>query len=133
MTYAITYFAEAAYDTAGIQLFENQVIPALQVGLPAGNIRQVSTANPAFDLYQLSEDHRDIREAVRAIAEDKIAPHAAEVDEQGGVPAGGVRRAARRATSTRRTSPRSTTGSAPTRSRRASSSRRSRGSARRPR
>lgn len=29
MTYAITYFAEAAYDTSGIELFENEVIPAL--------------------------------------------------------------------------------------------------------
>lgn len=30
MTYAITYFAEAAYDTSGIELFEDEVIPALQ-------------------------------------------------------------------------------------------------------
>ena len=30
MTYAITYFAEAAYDTSGIELFETQVIPALR-------------------------------------------------------------------------------------------------------
>lgn len=30
MTYAITYFAEAAYDTSGIELFESEVIPALQ-------------------------------------------------------------------------------------------------------
>lgn len=29
MTYAITYFAEAAYDTTGIQLFENEVLPEL--------------------------------------------------------------------------------------------------------
>ncbi len=29
MTYAITYFAEAAYDTSGIQLFEREVIPEL--------------------------------------------------------------------------------------------------------
>jgi F420-dependent oxidoreductase-like protein len=29
MTYAITYFAEAAYDTTGIELFESEVIPAL--------------------------------------------------------------------------------------------------------
>ncbi len=29
MTYAITYFAEAAYDTSGIDLFEREVIPAL--------------------------------------------------------------------------------------------------------
>jgi F420-dependent oxidoreductase-like protein len=30
MTYAITYFAEAAYDRSGIDLFAEQVIPALQ-------------------------------------------------------------------------------------------------------
>lgn len=29
MTYAICYFAEAAYDTSGIELFEKQVVPAL--------------------------------------------------------------------------------------------------------
>ena len=29
MTYAITYFQEAAYDTSGIDLFENYVIPEL--------------------------------------------------------------------------------------------------------
>ena len=30
MTYAITYFAEAAYDTSGIELFEREVVPALR-------------------------------------------------------------------------------------------------------
>ncbi|GAB4084337.1 LLM class F420-dependent oxidoreductase [Myceligenerans cantabricum] len=30
MTYAITYFLEAAYDQSGIELFEKQVIPELQ-------------------------------------------------------------------------------------------------------
>ncbi len=30
MTYAITYFAEAAYDRSGIELFENEVVPALR-------------------------------------------------------------------------------------------------------
>jgi len=29
MTYAITYFAEAAYDRSGIELFEREVLPAL--------------------------------------------------------------------------------------------------------
>ncbi len=40
----------------------------------------------SFDLYQLSEEHDAVREAVRAIAEDKIAPYAAEVDEQSRYP-----------------------------------------------
>lgn len=30
MTYAICYFAEAAYDTSGIELFEQQVVPELR-------------------------------------------------------------------------------------------------------
>ncbi|MBA2694986.1 MAG: LLM class F420-dependent oxidoreductase [Actinobacteria bacterium] len=30
MTYAITYFVEAAYDTSGLELFESEVIPALR-------------------------------------------------------------------------------------------------------
>jgi alkylation response protein AidB-like acyl-CoA dehydrogenase len=34
-----------------------------------------------FDLYRLSDEHQMLREAVRAVCEDKIAPHAAEVDE----------------------------------------------------
>jgi butyryl-CoA dehydrogenase/acyl-CoA dehydrogenase len=38
------------------------------------------THNPDFDLFRLSEDHEAIREAVRAVAEDKIRPYAAEVD-----------------------------------------------------
>ena len=40
----------------------------------------------SFDLYQLSEEHEAVREAVRAIAADKIAPYAAEVDEQARYP-----------------------------------------------
>ncbi|OQO92205.1 acyl-CoA dehydrogenase [Saccharomonospora piscinae] len=33
-------------------------------------------------MYQLSEEHEELRAAVRALAEKEIAPHAAEVDEQ---------------------------------------------------
>jgi alkylation response protein AidB-like acyl-CoA dehydrogenase len=42
--------------------------------------------NPGFDLFRISEDHQALREAVRAVAEDKIAPHAAEVDETASFP-----------------------------------------------
>ncbi|MEI2777433.1 MAG: acyl-CoA dehydrogenase family protein [Tetrasphaera sp.] len=42
--------------------------------------------NPDFDSYRLSDDHRAIREAVRDLARDKIAPYAAEVDEQARYP-----------------------------------------------
>jgi alkylation response protein AidB-like acyl-CoA dehydrogenase len=38
-------------------------------------------ANPDFDQYQLTEEQRMLRHAVRELAEDKIAPRAAEVDE----------------------------------------------------
>ncbi|MGN6523393.1 MAG: acyl-CoA dehydrogenase family protein [Actinomycetes bacterium] len=39
-----------------------------------------------FDLFQLSEDHEALRAAVRDVAEDKIKPYAAEVDEQSRFP-----------------------------------------------
>ncbi len=37
--------------------------------------------NPDFDSYQLTDEQNMLRAAVRQLAEDKIAPHAAEVDE----------------------------------------------------
>jgi alkylation response protein AidB-like acyl-CoA dehydrogenase len=40
----------------------------------------------AFDLYRPAEEHDMLRESVRALAEAKIAPHAAEVDEAGRFP-----------------------------------------------
>jgi len=39
-----------------------------------------------FPLFTLSEDHEELREAVRRVAEDKVAPHAAEVDEHSAFP-----------------------------------------------
>ncbi|MBN3929106.1 acyl-CoA dehydrogenase [Streptomyces verrucosisporus] len=39
-----------------------------------------------FDLYRPSEEHDMLRESVRSLAEAKIAPFAAEVDEQGRFP-----------------------------------------------
>ncbi|TDE15880.1 acyl-CoA dehydrogenase family protein [Jiangella asiatica] len=39
-----------------------------------------------FDLYRLSEEHEAIRGAVRDICTDKVAPHAAEVDESARFP-----------------------------------------------
>jgi alkylation response protein AidB-like acyl-CoA dehydrogenase len=38
------------------------------------------TGNKGFDLYRPAEIHDELREAVRAIAQDKIAPRAAEID-----------------------------------------------------
>jgi len=40
------------------------------------------TANPDFDLFRLDEEHEALREAIRSLAENQIAPHAADVDEQ---------------------------------------------------
>ncbi|WP_040590080.1 acyl-CoA dehydrogenase family protein [Sciscionella marina] len=39
-----------------------------------------------YGLYQLGEEHDALREAVRALAEKEIAPHAAEVDEDSRYP-----------------------------------------------
>jgi alkylation response protein AidB-like acyl-CoA dehydrogenase len=39
-----------------------------------------------FPMYALSEEHRAIREAVRAVCDAKVAPYAAEVDETGAFP-----------------------------------------------
>ncbi|MCX2730228.1 acyl-CoA dehydrogenase [Saccharopolyspora sp. NFXS83] len=38
--------------------------------------------NPNFETYRLADEHDALREAVRALAEKEIAPHAADVDEQ---------------------------------------------------
>src|SRR6185312_1709363 len=42
--------------------------------------------NPTFDVYRLPDEHQMLREAVRSLAEDKIAPRAAEIDETGEFP-----------------------------------------------
>jgi alkylation response protein AidB-like acyl-CoA dehydrogenase len=42
--------------------------------------------NNEFDLFKLSEDHDELRQAVRAVAENKIAPFAAEVDQSATFP-----------------------------------------------
>jgi hypothetical protein len=38
--------------------------------------------NTAFDLFQLPEEHVELRAAIRALAEKEIAPHAKDVDEK---------------------------------------------------
>ena len=37
--------------------------------------------NPSFDLYALTEEHELLRKSVRSLAEARIAPRAAEIDE----------------------------------------------------
>ncbi|MFX0538003.1 acyl-CoA dehydrogenase family protein [Ornithinimicrobium sp. Y1847] len=39
-----------------------------------------------FDLFRINEDHEALREAIREIADEQIAPHAAEVDEDARFP-----------------------------------------------
>jgi alkylation response protein AidB-like acyl-CoA dehydrogenase len=39
-----------------------------------------------FDVYQLPEDHQTIRAAVREVCDARVAPHAAEADENGEFP-----------------------------------------------
>ena len=42
--------------------------------------------NPDYDLFQLSEEHLALREAIQDLAANKIAPRAAEIDETGEFP-----------------------------------------------
>ncbi|MGQ0466207.1 MAG: acyl-CoA dehydrogenase family protein [Sporichthyaceae bacterium] len=42
--------------------------------------------NKDFDLYELPQDYKDLRAAIRSIAEEQIAPHAHDVDEQARFP-----------------------------------------------
>jgi len=43
--------------------------------------RSIGVVNPGFDLFTLPAEHKLLRETVRALATDKIAPRAAEIDE----------------------------------------------------
>src|SRR3954453_10692055 len=57
-------------------------LEARPVGLLGSRIRPMSDVA----IFQQSEDHQAIREAVRAVCDAKVAPHAAEVDETGAFP-----------------------------------------------
>src|SRR5882757_8481410 len=46
----------------------------------------MSVGDSSFDRYQLSDEHIALRAAVRQLAEEKIAPRAAEIDEQAQFP-----------------------------------------------
>src|SRR2546430_17304268 len=48
--------------------------------------RGMALANPHFDTYRLTDEHAMLRQSVRQLAEDKIAPYAAEVDEDARFP-----------------------------------------------
>ncbi|MDT4950112.1 MAG: hypothetical protein QOJ37_2707, partial [Pseudonocardiales bacterium] len=42
--------------------------------------RAMGTADAPFDQYRLAEEQQMLRKAVRHLADDKIAPRAAEID-----------------------------------------------------
>jgi alkylation response protein AidB-like acyl-CoA dehydrogenase len=44
------------------------------------------SGNPSFDLFGLPEEHRELRAAIRALADKEIAPYAADVDEKSRYP-----------------------------------------------
>src|SRR5487761_2560193 len=46
----------------------------------------MSVGNPDFHQYELSDEQRMLRAAVRELSEKEIAPHAADVDEQARFP-----------------------------------------------
>ncbi|CAN5247052.1 acyl-CoA dehydrogenase [soil metagenome] len=53
-------------------------MPDLRYG---NTISAMSTGDPSYSLYGLTEEHQLLRKAVRQLAEDKIAPRATEIDE----------------------------------------------------
>ena len=46
----------------------------------------MSTGDPSYSLYGLTEEHQLLRASVRELAEDKIAPRATEIDESAEYP-----------------------------------------------
>ena len=44
------------------------------------------TGNPDFDLFNLPDEHNELRTVLRELCEKEIAPHAADVDEQSRFP-----------------------------------------------
>jgi alkylation response protein AidB-like acyl-CoA dehydrogenase len=46
--------------------------------------------NPAFGLFDLSDEHNELRGVLRDLCEKEIAPHAADVDENARVSGGGA-------------------------------------------
>jgi alkylation response protein AidB-like acyl-CoA dehydrogenase len=53
-------------------------------GVPVGP--STATGPDGFGSYRLSDEHEALREAVRTLAEDKVAPHAADADERAEFP-----------------------------------------------
>jgi alkylation response protein AidB-like acyl-CoA dehydrogenase len=57
-----------------------------EAGGPVIGSSAVSTPNPTHGPYQLTEDQALLREAVRVLADEQVAPRAAEIDRTGEFP-----------------------------------------------
>lgn len=53
--------------------------------IPSGKVTGMA-ANPSFDVFQLPEEHAELRTAIRALCDKEIAPYAAAVDEDARFP-----------------------------------------------
>ncbi len=53
---------------------------------PRGTMRAVTTASRAPGPFRLTEDQQMLRDAVRVLADDRVAPRAAEIDKTGEFP-----------------------------------------------
>ena len=56
-------------------------MPERLAGWGLTNIGPMGTGDASYSIYGLTEEHELLRQAVRKLAEDKIAPRAAEIDE----------------------------------------------------
>ncbi len=56
----------------------------------------MSIGNPSFDVFQLPDEHNELRAVLRDLCEKEIAPHAADVDENSRFPEEALARAERR-------------------------------------
>ena len=88
------------------------------------------SGNPDFDLFTLSDEHKELRAVLRHLCEKEIAPYAADVDEKARYTDEALAALTSSRGSPRSIFPRSTAGRVGTRWRAASSSKRSRGCAR---
>ena len=61
-------------------------MPDLRPARVRSTVTFVTPDKGEFPFFTTSEDHEELRHAVRNVAENKIAPHAAEVDETGSFP-----------------------------------------------
>lgn len=53
--------------------------------IPGGKVTSMA-GNPSFDVFELPEEHAELRTAIRALCDKEIAPYAAAVDEDARFP-----------------------------------------------